>query len=221
LTGSGPFLRPPDPRLSGVRHPRLSTFIGVSKHSTARRCFSFVAQHLAIGDEAHIRDRLLGAQRRPSADFPATGLMTSALQNPLDTHVQDRSPERVAPVPSARQQRVFMRALGCGGEELVARVGAETAIKRVETELRRAKRARSRKLYALWSVVLVRIETRPASGGTRSPLEAPSLWPRRVITRGCKIKGHAMFLVGTNTNRIPPLPPPTVPRRGVSFLLGI
>jgi hypothetical protein len=119
------------------------------KHSTARRCFSFVAQHLAIGDEAHIRDRLLGAQRRPSADFPATGLMTSALQNPLDTHVQDRSPERVAPVTSARQQRVFMRALGCGGEELVARVGAETAIKRVETELRRDKRARSRKLLRI------------------------------------------------------------------------
>jgi hypothetical protein len=52
-----------------------------------------------------------------------------------------------------------MRALGCGIEELVARLGPENAIKRVETELRRARRARSRKLHAFWSAVLVRIET--------------------------------------------------------------
>ena len=49
--------------------------------------------------------------------------------------------------------------LGCGVEELVTRFGAENAIKRVETELRRAKRARSRKLHAFWSDVFVRIET--------------------------------------------------------------
>jgi hypothetical protein len=52
-----------------------------------------------------------------------------------------------------------MRALGCDVEELVARLGAENAIKRVKTELRRARRARSRKLHAFWSAVLVRIET--------------------------------------------------------------
>ena len=61
--------------------------------------------------------------------------------------------------PSARQQRVLTRALGCGVEELVAQVGVENAIKRVETELRRAKRVRSRKLHAFWSAVLVKIET--------------------------------------------------------------
>ena len=61
--------------------------------------------------------------------------------------------------PSPKEQRILMRTLGCGIEELVARLGAENAIKRVETELRRAKRARSRKLYAFWSDVLVRIET--------------------------------------------------------------
>ena len=40
-----------------------------------------------------------------------------------------------------------MRALGCGVGELVARLGQQNAIKRVKTELRRAKRARSRKLH--------------------------------------------------------------------------
>jgi hypothetical protein len=60
---------------------------------------------------------------------------------------------------SREEQRILMRALGCGVEELVARLGAESAIKRVETELRRAKRARSRKLHTFWSAVLVRIKT--------------------------------------------------------------
>jgi hypothetical protein len=63
------------------------------------------------------------------------------------------------PSPSLEEQRVPMRALGRGVEELVATFGAENAIKRVETELRRARRARSRKLHEFWSAVLVRIET--------------------------------------------------------------
>jgi hypothetical protein len=61
--------------------------------------------------------------------------------------------------PSPKEQRILLRALGCGVEELVAQLGAENAIKRVKTELRRAKRVRSRKLHAFWSAVLVRIET--------------------------------------------------------------
>ena len=62
------------------------------------------------------------------------------------------------PSPSARQQRFLARALGCGVEELVAQLGTQNAIKRVETEVRRAKRARSRKLYTLWSAVKAGIE---------------------------------------------------------------
>jgi hypothetical protein len=61
--------------------------------------------------------------------------------------------------PLPKEQRILMRTLGCGIEELVARLGAENAIRRVKTELRRAKRARSRKLHTFWSAVLVRIET--------------------------------------------------------------
>jgi hypothetical protein len=63
------------------------------------------------------------------------------------------------PSPSARQQRSLTRVLGCGVEELVAQLGVENAIKRIETELRRAKRLRSRKLHPFWSAVLVKIET--------------------------------------------------------------
>ena len=61
--------------------------------------------------------------------------------------------------PSPKEQRILMRTLGCGVEELVARLWAENAIRRMKTELRRAKRARLRKLHTFWSAVLVRIET--------------------------------------------------------------
>jgi hypothetical protein len=57
------------------------------------------------------------------------------------------------------EQRVLTRVLRCSVEELLARLGAENAIKRVETELRRARRARSRELHTFWSAVLIRIET--------------------------------------------------------------
>jgi hypothetical protein len=85
--------------------------------------------------------------------------MTSALPNALDTHIQDRSPQRFTPSPLREEQRVLTRVLRCSVEELLARLGAENAIKRVETELRRARRARSRKLHTFWSAVLIRIET--------------------------------------------------------------
>jgi len=62
------------------------------------------------------------------------------------------------PSPSARQQRFLTRALGCGVDELVAQLGTQNAIKRVETEVRRAKRARSRKLHTFWSAVKAGIE---------------------------------------------------------------
>jgi hypothetical protein len=79
--------------------------------------------------------------------------------------------------PSARQQRFLTRALGCGVEELVAQVGVENAVKRVETEVRRAKRARSRKLHAFWSAVLVRIETETESNDRRNTTPARSAQP--------------------------------------------
>jgi hypothetical protein len=75
--------------------------------------------------------------------------------------------------PSPKEQRILMRTLGCGVEELVARFGAESAMKRVETELRRARRARSRKLHAFWSAVLVRIETETDERRNTKPARIP------------------------------------------------
>jgi hypothetical protein len=60
---------------------------------------------------------------------------------------------------------MLKRALGCGVEEFVARFGADDTLARVETELRRARRARSRKLYTLWSAVRAPIEAGMARHG--------------------------------------------------------
>jgi hypothetical protein len=79
--------------------------------------------------------------------------------------------------PSPKEQRILMRALGCDVEELVARLGAENAIKRVKTELRRARRARSRKLTAFWSAVLVRIKTETDEQRNTKPARSPRHMP--------------------------------------------
>lgn len=63
------------------------------------------------------------------------------------------------PSPLREEQRVLTPVLRWSVEELLARLGAENAIKRVETELRRARRARSREVHTFWSAVLIRIET--------------------------------------------------------------
>jgi hypothetical protein len=61
-------------------------------------------------------------------------------------------------LPSREEERLLKRALGSAIPEFIARFGAAGAIKRAEAELRRARRARSRKLYAVWSAVLAQID---------------------------------------------------------------
>jgi hypothetical protein len=61
-------------------------------------------------------------------------------------------------IPSREEERLLKRALGSAIPEFIARFGAAGAIKRAEAELRRARRARSRKLYAFWSAVLAQID---------------------------------------------------------------
>src|SRR5271166_2229783 len=70
-------------------------------------------------------------------------------------------------IPSREEERLLKRALGCAIPEFVARFGAAGAIKRVEAELRRARRARSRKLYAVWSAVLAHIDPDRNEGSIR------------------------------------------------------
>ena len=55
-------------------------------------------------------------------------------------------------------QRLLQRTLGKPNPESIARSGADDAVRRVRTELRRAKRARSRKLYEFWAAVLAHVE---------------------------------------------------------------
>jgi hypothetical protein len=129
------------------------------KISTARRCSSLVTQKLAIGDEARIRDRRLAARSDLSVDFSDSELIALSPPNALDRMSKIDRHSDFTPSPSARQQRFLTRALGCGVDELVAQLGTQNAIKRVETEVRRAKRARSRKLHAFWSAVKAGIET--------------------------------------------------------------
>jgi hypothetical protein len=83
------------------------------------------------------------------------------------------------PTPSAKHERTLTRTLGCGVEELVAQLGTKAAIKCVESELRRAKSARSRKLYAFWSAVLIRIESKTDDAPNTAAREASmAAWGR-------------------------------------------
>jgi len=83
-------------------------------------------------------------------------------------------------IPSREEQRLLKRALGCAIPEFVARLGADSAVKRVEAELRRARRARSRKLYAFWSAVLAHIDPGRNDISIRGERTAPSPFgPRR------------------------------------------
>ena len=59
---------------------------------------------------------------------------------------------------SPANERCLKRTLGCPLPEFVAKFGADEAVRRAKAELRSAKRARSRKLHALWSAVLARID---------------------------------------------------------------
>jgi len=83
-------------------------------------------------------------------------------------------------IPSREEERLLKRALGCAIPEFIARLGAAGAVKSVEAELRRARRARSRKLYAFWSAVLAQIDPGTKESSIRGERTARSPFgPRR------------------------------------------
>ena len=83
-------------------------------------------------------------------------------------------------IPSREEERLLKRTLGCAIPEFIANFGADEAVKRVETELRRARRARSRKLYAFWSAVLAHIDPGRNEGSIRGERTGRSPFgPRR------------------------------------------
>ena len=68
---------------------------------------------------------------------------------------------------SREEERLLKRTLGCSIPEFLTNFGTDEAVKRVETELRRARRARSRKLYGFWSAVLAQIDPGRNEGSIR------------------------------------------------------
>ncbi|HKN26754.1 MAG TPA: hypothetical protein VJY34_02260 [Roseiarcus sp.] len=83
-------------------------------------------------------------------------------------------------IPPREEEHLLKRGLGCTIPEFIARLGADGAVKRVEAELRRARRARSRKLYAFWSAVLAHIDPGRNDISIRGERTAPSPFgPRR------------------------------------------
>jgi hypothetical protein len=125
---------------------------------------------------------------------------------------------------SREEQRILMRALGCGVEELVARLGrrARSSAWKPNCDAPGApaheSSTRSGAPFSSGS------RPRQTSGGTRSPHEARGIWLRRVMTRGHRIKGGARR---SGLRRRPFGPPPLggasadehAPCRGVSLFL--
>src|SRR5271166_1041951 len=85
-------------------------------------------------------------------------------------------------LPSREEERLLRRTLGCAIPEFVAKFGADEAVKRAEAELRRARRARSRKLHAFWSAVLAQIDPGKNESSVRGDWTARSpVGPRRGV----------------------------------------
>ena len=83
-------------------------------------------------------------------------------------------------IPSREEERLLKRALGSAIPEFIARFGAADAVKRAEAELPRARRARSRKLYAFWSAVLAQIDPHRNESSVRAERTGRSPFrPRR------------------------------------------
>ena len=128
------------------------------------------------------------ARSHPASTFRA-GLMTSALPNALATDVQDRSPQRPHALakgtahPHARPR--------------VRRRGTRRAVRGGEGDQARRNRIATRQARPLTKAphVLERrsrhgSRRRRMSSGTRSPHEARGICPRRIMTRGRRIKAR-------------------------------
>ena len=158
-----------------------------SRSFGGNKLFEFVAQYPAIGDEARIRDRLLGARSHPGVDFSAAGLMTSALPNALAT----RCPRSIATATSRPRQR--NSASSCAPSGAASRNSSRGSGRRTRSSASKPNcdapgapaRESSTRSGAPFSSGSRRRQT---SGGTRSPHEARGIWPRRVMTRGRRIK---------------------------------
>jgi hypothetical protein len=103
-------------------------------------------------DKDLFADLLAGLRRRKSAPMlPRERSSERRCGTPMSEIDRDL-------LPSREEERLLKRTLGCSIPEFLTNFGTDEAVKRVETELRRARRARSRKLYGFWSAVLAQID---------------------------------------------------------------
>ena len=129
---------------------------------------------------AAARHRLIGlsCSACPASTYPSRCSMNSAPQTadggiPMSEIDRDH-------IPSREEERLLKRALGSAIPGIIARLGAAGAVKRVEAELRRERRARSRNLYRFWSAVLARIDPGTKESSIRGECTARSPFgPRR------------------------------------------
>jgi hypothetical protein len=165
---------------------------------------------LAIGDEPRIRDRLLSAPSRPSVDFSASGLMTSALPNVLAAGC----PRSIATAPSRPRQR--NSASSCAPSAAASRNSSRGSVRRTRSSAWKpscdAPGAPAHESSTCCGAPFSSRSTRTQmSGGTRSPQEARGTCPRRVVTRGT--------CGGLSDPRLLSRQPTNIPPRGVSLLL--
>jgi hypothetical protein len=103
----------------------------------------FVAPHLANGDEARIRDRLLGARSHASVDFSAAGLITSAPPNALTAGCPRSIATATSRARPCRRKTASSCALGSG------RRGARRAARGEERDQARGNRIATRQARPL------------------------------------------------------------------------
>jgi hypothetical protein len=139
----------------------------------------------------------------PASTFPPQGLSLQPLQTHSPPDARDRSPQRPHALALAEGRPHPHAPSDPGVEALVALLGAKNAIKRVETELRRARRARSRKLHAFWSGVLVRIETETDPQRNPKPPRGARRIASLAMTRGRRVKGAPGDGVGAEALETP------------------
>ena len=109
-------------------------------------------------------DRTRQSRRRHCVRMLYKSARSRAMRRPMSQLIRNLFSAR-------EEERLLKGTLGCAIPEFIARFGAADAVKRVELELRRARRARSRRLYAFWSAVLAQIATPTRESSIRKRVE--------------------------------------------------
>jgi hypothetical protein len=142
----------------------------------------------------------------PASTFPPQGLSLQPSKRSRRRMSEIDRHSDLTRSPLLKEDRILMRALGCGVQSLVAQLGAKNAIKRVETENCDAPGAPAHESFTR-SGAAFSSESRPrqTSSGTGSPHEARGVLPHWAMTRGRRVKGAPGDGVGAEALETPAL----------------